>query len=90
MAAVRGRNFGPLQPHAIDLRNLCTSLKLLIMSKFSARSLVKKEKSPNKKKESLTPSPCTFFLLLLPFLQTSLSSPSAPFCLVFNQQKTAI
>lgn len=74
-----GVKLWPSETHAIDLRNLCTSLELLVMNKFSARSL-RKEKIPNIQKESLKPPNLRTFLLSLPSSQTSFK-PFYPFLL---------
>lgn len=61
--------------HAIDVRNLCTSLVLLVINKVNVRSLEKEEKNPVNWRQ-----PWKHLTHILPFLSPSLftNSPLYP------------
>lgn len=62
---------------AIDLRNPCTSLVVLVMNKVDARSLDKEEESNTQEATLATPNAHAFLSLSS---QISLSSPFVTFC----------
>lgn len=72
-------HFGPTQTHATDIRNLSTSLVLLVKNKVNERSLEKEENDPSCGRQDWKHRTC-LPSFLPPSSQILFYNPSAPLC----------